>query len=99
VYNCLNTTLEGEYEMSDNTTIKLVLHYLNRNNVDAATSFSVNSTNEYLSQIANSGYDLISTHYVGEGGDGLDKGFGVLYIFAKRQPMTAKKAKEVSLED
>ncbi len=66
--------------MSD-TTVKLVLHYLNKQNVDRETSFSVPSTNVFLSQIANSGYDLVSTHYVGDN----PEGYGVLYVFVKRQ--------------
>jgi hypothetical protein len=65
--------------MSD-TKMKLVLRYLNKQNVTTATgSFSVEDVNVFVSQWLNKGYVLKNTHYVGENPDG----YGVLFVLVK----------------
>jgi len=62
------------------TKMKLVLRYLNKQNVTTATgSFSVEDVNVFVSQWLNKGYVLKNTHYVGENPDG----YGVLFVLVK----------------
>ena len=64
--------------MSDkNTKLKLVVRYLNKQNIDASNgSFSVATVNEFVSTWLNKGYNLANTHYLGE----TPEGYGVLFV-------------------
>lgn len=88
--------------MSDNTTMKLIVRYLDKRNQDnpSAGTFSIESVNTFVSEWLNKGYKLIDTHYLGTQNlaDGV-VGFGMLFVLAKDVVLSAKKAKEVSLED
>ena len=65
--------------MSD-TKMKLILRYLNKQNVTTANgSFSVEDVNVFVSQWLNKGYVLKNTHYVGDN----PEGYGVLFVLVK----------------
>jgi hypothetical protein len=79
--------------MSEETTMKLVLRYLDKQNLDRPDvgSFSVPTVNIEVSQWLNRGYVLQATHFVGMNTDG----YGVLFVLVKDQPKMMKKAKDV----
>jgi hypothetical protein len=75
--------------MSEETTMKLVLRYLDKQNMDRPDvgSFSVPTVNTEVSQWLNRGYVLQATHFVGMNNDG----YGVLFVLTKEPIKMAKK--------
>ena len=79
--------------MSEETTMKLIVRYLNKQNKDYEGSFSVASVNEFVSSWLNRGYVLKNTHYIGDNAEG----YGVMFVLVKES--ASGKAKKVSLEE
>jgi hypothetical protein len=69
--------------MSDNTSVKTVVYYLTKNNTDQPSelAFSVNTVNIRVSELVNSGYRLMNTHFLGETKS--PNAYGVMYILVK----------------
>ena len=82
--------------MSEETTFKVIVRYLSKQNVDRPDTgaFSVDTVNQFVSQWLNKGYTVKNTHYIGDNHDG----YGLMIILVK-EALLMGKAKKVSLED